>query len=140
MTSPDSPAAGPPRPAARAPASRIELPWGTIFKVLTAVLLVWLWFRLWQWILLLIISAFLAVGLDPIVEWLDRHRIRRAYARFLIVLLIAGLLVGFAYLAGAELIEQARLLGGRVEAVQQEVTGSSATLPVEDAADRRARR
>ena len=89
--------------------------------MLTAVLLVWLWLRLWQWILLLIISAFLAVGLDPVVEWLDRHRIRRAYGASLVVLLIAGLLVGFAYLAGAELIEQARLLGGRVEAVQQEV-------------------
>ena len=99
----------------------LQLPWGTIVKVLTVVLLVWLWFRLWQWILLLIISAFLAVGLDPVVEWLDRHRIRRAYGAFLIVLLIAGLLVGFAYLAGAELIEQARLLGGRVEAVQQDV-------------------
>ena len=112
----DAPSGGP-----RALASGSQLPWGTIFKVLTAVLLVWLWFRLWQWILLLIISAFLAVGLDPVVEWLDRHRIRRAYGAFLIVLLIAGLLVGFAYLAGAELIEQARLLGGRVEAVQQEV-------------------
>ncbi len=49
--------------------------------MLTVVLLVWLWFRLWQWILLLIISASLAVGLDPVV--------RRAYGTFLIVLLIA---------------------------------------------------
>jgi hypothetical protein len=49
--------------------------------VLTVVLLVWLWFRLWQWILLLIILASLAVGLDPVV--------RRAYGTFLIVLLIA---------------------------------------------------
>src|SRR5690349_9756884 len=96
------------------PRIRIDITWSAIFKVVTAVVLAWLWLRLWRWVLLLVVSAFLAVGLDPVVEWLDRHRIRRTYGAPLVVFLLAALLVGFAYFAGAELIAQARLLGGRL--------------------------
>jgi predicted PurR-regulated permease PerM len=109
-------------PAERHRRVRVDIQWRTIFKILTAVALVWLWLRLWQWVLLLLISIFLAVGLDPLVTWLDAHRLRRAYGAPLIILLIAGLLIGFSYLAGAELIEQARLLGTRIEDVQRQLT------------------
>jgi len=101
---------------------RIDLTWSSIVKVLAAVALVWLWVLLWQWILLLIVSAFIAVGLDPMVEWLDRHRIRRTYGAPLVVLVLAGLLIASAYLAGAELVDQARLLGGRLAEAQREIT------------------
>ena len=104
------------------PRIRIELPWATVFKVLTALILVWLWLHLWQWILLLVVAAFLAVGLDPAVAWLDRRHVRRTYGAPLVVFLIAALLVLIAYFAGAELIAQARLLGSRVEQVQHELT------------------
>src|SRR3954470_23567988 len=98
-------------PAERHRRVRVDVSWRTLFRILTLVALVWLWFRLWQWVLLLLISIFVAVGLEPAVTWLEAHRVRRAYGAPLIVLLIAGLLIGFGYLAGAELIEQARLLG-----------------------------
>ena len=101
----------------------IEIPWRSIFRVLTIVILVWLWIRLWQWILLLVIAIFLAVGLDPVVAWLEAHHVRRTYGAPLVILVLAGLLVAFGFLAGAELIEQARLLGGRISDIQSEVTG-----------------
>lgn len=101
----------------------IDVPWRSIFRVLTVVVLVWLWLRLWDWILLLVISIFLAVGLDPVVVWLEAHRIRRTYGAPLVIFVLAGLLIGSGYFAGAELLEQARLLGGRISDVQRAATG-----------------
>ena len=104
-------------------ATRIDLAGKTIVKVLFAAVVVWLWLRLWQWLLLLVVAAFLAVGLDPVVSWLEARRIRRAYGAPLVVVLIAAALFAFVYLAGAELIAQTKLLGGRVAEVEKELTG-----------------
>ena len=72
----------------------IDVPWRSIFRVLTVVVLVWLWLRLWDWILLLVISIFLAVGLDPVVVWLEAHRIRRTYGAPLVIFVLAGMVIG----------------------------------------------
>jgi predicted PurR-regulated permease PerM len=106
------------------PASRIsvDVPWRTIFKLLAAAILVWLWLLLWQWILLFVVAVFVALGLDPLVTWLDSHRIKRAYAAPIVVLALLGMLVAFGYFAGGELVAQAQLLGGRVSAVRHELT------------------
>jgi predicted PurR-regulated permease PerM len=103
-------------------ATRVDLAGKTIVKVLFAAVLVWLWLRLWQWVLLFVVATFLAVGLDPVVSWLEARRLRRAYAAPLVVLVIAAALFGFVYLAGAELIAQTRLLGGRIADLQKELT------------------
>jgi predicted PurR-regulated permease PerM len=108
-----------PTPAA---AVRFDVSWGSIVKVLAAAVLVWLWLRLWQWILLLTVAMFLAVGLDPVVGWLDRRVLRRQYAAPLVVLALAAALVGFGYVAGAELVRQGELLGSRISEAQQELT------------------
>jgi predicted PurR-regulated permease PerM len=100
----------------------IDVPWRSIFRILAVVVLVWLWLRLRDWILLLVISIFLAVGLDPVVTWLEAHRIRRTYAAPLVIFVIAGLLIAFAYFAGAELLAQARFLGARISDVQRDAT------------------
>jgi len=100
----------------------IDVPWRSILRILTVVVLVWLWMRLWDWVLLLVISIFLAVGLDPVVTWLEAHRIRRTYAAPLVIVILAALLVAFGYFAGAELLAQARLLGGRISDVQRNAT------------------
>jgi predicted PurR-regulated permease PerM len=100
----------------------IDVPWRSIFRVLTIVVLVWLWLRLWDWILLLVISIFLAVGLDPVVTWLEARHVRRTYGAPLVIFVLASLLVAFGYFAGAELIAQARLLGGRLDDLQREAT------------------
>lgn len=101
--------------------TRIDVAGKTIVKVLFAAALVWLWLRLWRWVLLFIVASFLAVGLDPVVSWLEARRLRRAYAAPLVVLVIAGALIAFAYFAGAELIEQTQLLTGRIGDVQKQL-------------------
>jgi predicted PurR-regulated permease PerM len=102
-------------------ALRIDVSWATIGRVLATLILVWLWLRLWQWVLLLVVSTFIAVGLDPVVTWLDAHRLRRRYAAPLLVLVIAAVSVAFLYLAGASLVDQADLLGTRIDQVRDEV-------------------
>ena len=100
---------------------RFDVTARAILKLLGAAILVWLWLRLWQWVLLLVVAVFLAVGLDPLVSWLDRRGLRRPYASTLVVLLIAAGLVGFFYLAGAELVQQVQLLGGQIARVQEDL-------------------
>jgi len=99
-------------------AVRIDISWATIGRVLGTLVLVWLWLRLWQWVLLLLVATFMAVGLDPIVTWLDAHGLRRRYAAPLLVLAIGLLSFGFIYVAGSSLVEQANLLGSRIDAVR----------------------
>lgn len=101
---------------------RIDLSGSAILRVLAAVAAVWVWLRLWQWVLLLVVAAFLAVGLDPVVRRLDRHGVRRSVGAPLTVLGIALLIAAFTYLAGAQLVEQGRLLAGRLSEVQEDVT------------------
>jgi predicted PurR-regulated permease PerM len=48
-----------------------------------------------QVLILLLIAAFLAVGLDPAVRWLVRHRLKRGVAVLVIVLVALGLFGGF---------------------------------------------
>ncbi|MDQ1694947.1 MAG: hypothetical protein QOJ03_300 [Frankiaceae bacterium] len=48
-----------------------------------------------QVLILLLIAAFLAVGLDPAVRWLVRHRLKRGVAVLVIVVAALGLFGGF---------------------------------------------
>jgi predicted PurR-regulated permease PerM len=101
---------------------RIDVSGATIARVLATCAGVWLWLRLWHWVLLLIVAAFLAVGLEPIVSWLDAHRVRRGYGAPLTILVILLILVGFGYFAGASLKDQAHLLGDRLKATQNDLS------------------
>ena len=99
----------------------IDVSGRTIVRILAVLAAVWLWLHLWEWVLLLVVATFLAVGLDPLVTWLHAHRVRRRFAAPLVVLLIAALGLAFVYLAGASLTEQADLLSGRFDEVRQDV-------------------
>ena len=101
---------------------RVDITGRSILRILVAAALVWTWLRLWQWVLLFVIAAFITVGLDPIVGWLDARRVRRRYGSVLVVVTVAVLLVAFCSLAGAELLSQGKMLGERMDEVQQEVT------------------
>ena len=45
----------------------IEIPWRTIFKLMAAAALIWLWLTLVSTILVLIVAVLLAITLNPIV-------------------------------------------------------------------------
>ena len=58
---------------------RVDVSAATFFRLLGVVILVWIWLRLWQWVLLFVVAAFLAVALDPLVAWMDRRGFRRPF-------------------------------------------------------------
>jgi predicted PurR-regulated permease PerM len=99
----------------------VDISGATFMRLLAAVVVVWLWLRIWRWVLLFVIAVFIAIALDPIVTWFEAHRLRRRYAAPLVVLVLAGIIVGFIYLAGTSLLEQMRFLGGRLDEAQQAV-------------------
>ena len=92
-----------------------------IVKVLAVVVLVWLWLHLWQLFMLVVVSVVLAIALDPLVDWLGRHRVPRGVGSALVVLALALLVSAFLALAGSSLLGQARMLSGRIADVQQHV-------------------
>jgi predicted PurR-regulated permease PerM len=100
----------PPHP----PARRIAISTGTFLRAVIAVALVWAWLRLWQWVLIALIGASLAIAIDPAVRWLERRGLHRGYAAPLLVLGSAAALIAFFVFSAAALTEDARLLERRV--------------------------
>lgn len=95
---------------------RIDISTATFLRALAALAMVWVWLTLWQWLLIAVVAIFLAIALEPAVEWLDGRGLRRRYAAPLLVLALVGLLIGFFTLASASLAEEAQLVGGRIRA------------------------
>ena len=99
----------------------IHVPWATIFKVLAAFALWFLWFKLWQIVTLVLVAIIIAIGLAPAVRWLEARRWPRWAASATLVLLLVGSLVGFFILTGAQLQDEAQNLGQRARELEQEV-------------------
>lgn len=99
----------------------IDIATGAILKVLAAVVIVWLWLQLWQLVMVILVAIFVAIALDPAVRWLEARRIPRSAAAGGLVLVLALLIAGFFWIAGSELVDQARDLTGRVGDLRQEV-------------------
>ena len=66
-------------------------------KIALAILLVAIVIQLWQVILLLIIAVLIAVMLDPVVVWLEAHRVRKAIGVGAIAFIVFGLLAAFLF-------------------------------------------
>ena len=49
--------------------ARLDVPWLTILKVLSAAALVWIWLQLWPIVMVVLVSLVLAVTLEPVVHW-----------------------------------------------------------------------
>jgi len=75
------------------------------------VLLVAAW-RVRNVLLLVLVAAVFAVGLDPQVRWLQRRRLSRGWAVTVILLLSVGLLVLFAWLVIPAAVRQTQALAG----------------------------
>lgn len=69
-------------------------------------LALWLFVRLQSLLMLLLISLFLALALEPAVNWLHRHRWPRGPATGAVMLLLLALTVVFFSLLGSMLISQ----------------------------------
>jgi predicted PurR-regulated permease PerM len=99
----------------------IDISSATFLRALGAIALAWVWFRLWQWVLVFVLAAFLAVALDPAVQWLEKRGLRRSYGALLIASCLVLVLAGFIAVSGASIAEQTRVLGNRVGEFRQAV-------------------
>jgi len=101
---------------------QVDVSAATFFRLLGVVVLVWIWLRLWQWILIFVVAAFLAVALDPLVARLDGRGMRRRFAGPLLVVILALLIGGFFYFSSAALKDQAGLLGDRISETRRQIS------------------
>jgi predicted PurR-regulated permease PerM len=92
----------------------IDIAPAAIAKVIAGIALVWLWLHLWQLLMLVIVALVVAIGLDPLVEWLQRRRVPRALAATAPVVVLTVLVVGFFWITGSVLASQAKDLSGRM--------------------------
>lgn len=74
---------------------RLRIPFATLLKVALAVLLVAIIVKLWPVILMVIIAVLIAVLFDPLVVWLEGHRVRRRLGITLVAIVLFGTVVVF---------------------------------------------
>jgi predicted PurR-regulated permease PerM len=75
-----------------------------------------------------VVAAFIAVSLDPVVRWLVAHKIKRSRAVALIVTTVMLLLAGFGYATIPALVGQARKLGNDFPGYLQHLRERSPSL------------
>lgn len=73
----------------------LRVPFATLLKIALAVLLVAVVVKLWPVILMIVIAVLIAVMLDPVVVWLERHRTRRAFAVTGVAVVVFGAVAAF---------------------------------------------
>ena len=106
---------------------KINLPWLTILKILSAAALIWAWLRIWPIVLVLLVALVIAVTLEPAICWLERRGIKRGVGVLLvgaITLTVVGLFVAASV---TPLTLQAKLLAGHIAAFQEAIAES---LPI----------
>lgn len=85
---------------------RIELSLRSVFTILAIAASLWLLARIWQILLVLVIALVLAGSLSPVVDWLERRRVRRGLALTLVFLSLLLAVVGLGFLVIPALIVQ----------------------------------
>ena len=100
----------------------LDIPWRTLFKLIAAVALVWVWLQIYQLVLLVVVAVLLAVTLDPVVSWVQRRGLPRWGAATLVGVVLLVLIGGFLMLTWSSLSDQAHELGGRLPQFERQIT------------------
>lgn len=115
-------------------ATRRELvlivPWRTIFKLLAAGALVWVWLQLWELLLLLIVAIVIAVTLEPAVQWLERLLPRWA-AALIVGVTTLSLFLGVMWVTSTALMQQTEFLGARLHVLQRTIVDHTPSWLIE---------
>jgi len=75
--------------------TELRVPFATLLKIALALLLVVCVVKLWPVVLMIVIAVLLAVMLDPLVRWLEAHRVRRGFGITVVAILVFGFLFFF---------------------------------------------
>ena len=98
----------------------LVLPWPTILKIFAALVVVWLWFKRVEVVLVLIVAVLLAVTLNPVVEWFERRGLPRWGAAITVGLLLIGAIGGFLWATWASLSSQASYVADHFDKFERE--------------------
>jgi predicted PurR-regulated permease PerM len=101
----------------------LEIPWRTIFKLMAAATLIWLWLTLESLVLVLIVALLLAVTLNPLVEWFEGRGLPRWAASVAVGLMVLAAVGGFLWLTWASLSDQARYTAQYLNNIEGDVIG-----------------
>jgi predicted PurR-regulated permease PerM len=107
------------------------VPWRTIFKLLAAGALVWVWLQLWELLLLLIVAIVISVTLEPIVEWLDRRMLPRWAAALIVGVGCLSAFLGMMWITSTALMEQTEFLGARMHVLQRTIVDHTPSWLIE---------
>jgi predicted PurR-regulated permease PerM len=87
-----------------------DISWRAIAKVLAAIVLVWVWLRLWPLAMVVLISILIAVALDPIVRWLEARRVPRWAGSAGCILVLVGGIAAILMAGWSSISQQGRLI------------------------------
>ena len=110
----------------RASTLKVELNLRTAIIAVTTLGSVWLFIRLWPVVMVIVVALMIVGALNPMVEWLRTHKIKRSYA---IGLVFFGLLLvsaGLVALTVPRLVAQVSDLLHDLPKLQQQASSSLA--------------
>jgi len=99
---------------------QLRVPFTTLLKIALFGLLVIITIKLWPVVLMLFVATLLAVMLDPLVVWLERHNVRRWIGITIVSLLVFGSVLAFVTLIIPTMISQIREMAGDIPKLRQE--------------------
>jgi predicted PurR-regulated permease PerM len=102
----------------------------TILTMLGVGLVFFLLYRFYMVVFLLFVAIALQIAIDPFVQWLYRHRIRRELGVFLVYLVLLALLAALFWIAAPVLIEQTRTAVNELPAYYQNARTYLAESPI----------
>ena len=100
---------------------RLYVPWQTVWKILGAAALVWVWLRVWPIVMVVLVSLALAVTLEPIVVWLEQHGFKRGPAVLAVGAVTLAAFGAFLYAAVAPLSAETQALVNGVSSFQESI-------------------
>jgi predicted PurR-regulated permease PerM len=110
----------------------LRIPFATLLKIALALLLVLCIVKLWPIVIVVVIAALLAVMLDPLVRWLERHRVRRGLGITIVAVAVFGLLLVFLAvivpIMSKQVVELSRDLPKVAERLGRELPPAQAVL------------
>jgi putative heme transporter len=108
---------------------RIEISPKSVLLVVGTLIGVWLVTQVWPVLLMLVVASVLAGALNPLLDWLDGHGVRRPFALGLMLALLIGAVVGIGALVVPALMAQVESIAAGLPELQARLAARLAPLP-----------
>lgn len=124
MAADREPGAAPADESGRRLEIELRIPFVTLLKLALFALLIVVTIRIWPVILMVIIGVLLAVVLDPVVGWFDRHRVRRGFAIAIIAIVLFGSVAALVFAVVPAIVNQVQDLARSLPQIAARVSQS----------------